>query len=113
MNNNFSATQISQVINKLNTIGNEMKGYLTNISDNFNKLSMIIMSEDSSLTSTCKNIDSTYQNLATKLAESINTIESELKKYVQRTITNEYDITNSLKRINTQLQQINNLLSRI
>ena len=113
MNGNFSAKQIAEVVNKVETLGNDMKNSLTNICDNFEELSIITTSEDSSLTTTCKNIRETYLTLNTKLEESLKVISNTLRQYMGRTVDNEYNLSNNLKRINVQLEQINNMLSRI
>lgn len=112
-NSNFNASEISQIITKIETTKDEMRTLLNNISNDFSELSGIVVSEDSSLAATCNNINATYKNLLTKLINNLEVVKNTLNKYVQETLQNEATSAQNLSKTNESLSDAKSVLDSI
>ncbi len=113
MNNSFNANQINEIINRIETTQSEVVRILSKISNDFSSLSGMVMSEDSGLSGTCNNINNTYRNLSTKLSENLTVIKTALTNYVQQTIQNETQTSQSLNQTNEGLENAKSILDSL
>lgn len=113
MNSNFNATQIDEIIKKIETTQNEVEQVLTKISNNFSSLSGIVASEDSRLSGTCNGINNTYRNLSGKLSQNLDVVKTALTNYMQQTLQNEAQTSQNLNQTQEGLDAANSVLESL
>ena len=113
MNGNFNAQELSQIINQITTSENEIRMNIIEIMNNFSSLGRIAASEDSSMSSTCNKISTTYNNLGSKMIQNLEGIKIDLTNYRLSTIQNEESTSQNLANINSSLESANSTLNSI